>query len=129
MRGLLDTKVTIPSAKEIDANTKNAIKNFNLAPTNPSLPNTEYWKKMAAMWRVTPDQAKRRRCGNCEYYENTPDMLEAMEAIPLNKYDLYDGQAQRGYCHKLAFICHNSRVCSVWEEKEYEQPEMENEDA
>lgn len=131
MRGLLDTKVTIPSAKEIDANTKNAIKNFNLAPTNLSLPNTEYWKKMAAMWRITPDQAKRRRCGNCEYYENTPDMLEAMEAIPLNQYDLYDGQAQRGYCHKLAFICHNSRVCSVWEEKDYEQPEdeMESEDA
>jgi hypothetical protein len=56
-------------------------------------------------------------------------MLEAMEAIPLNKYDLYDGQAQRGYCNKLDFICHNSRVCSVWEEKEYEQPEMESEDA
>jgi hypothetical protein len=131
IKGLLDTKTTIPSAKEIAANTQNAIKNFALAPENPSLPNTAYWKKMADMWRITPAQAERRRCGNCEYYENTPDMLEAMEAIPLNKYDLYDGQAQRGYCHKLAFICHNSRVCSVWEEKEYETPEdeMETEDA
>ena len=129
IKGLLDTKTTIPSAKEIAKNTENAIKNFALAPQNPSLPNTAYWKKMADMWRITPAQAERRRCGNCEYYENTPDMLEAMEAIPLNKYDLYDGQAQRGYCHKLDFICHNSRVCSVWEEKEYEQPEMENEDA
>jgi hypothetical protein len=131
IKGLLDTKTTIPSAKEIAKNTENAIKNFALAPQNPSLPNTAYWKKMADMWRITPAQAERRRCGNCEYYENTPDMLEAMEAIPLNKYDLYDGQAQRGYCHKLDFICHNSRVCSVWEEKEYEQPEdeMESEDA
>ena len=131
IKGLLDTKTTIPSAKEIAKNTENAIKNFALAPQNPSLPNTAYWKKMADMWRITPAQAERRRCGNCEYYENTPDMLEAMEAIPLNKYDLYDGQAQRGYCHKLAFICHNSRVCSVWEEKEYETPEdeMETEDA
>jgi hypothetical protein len=131
IKGLLDTKTTIPSAKEIAKNTQNAIKNFALAPQNPSLPNTAYWKKMADMWRITPAQAERRRCGNCEYYENTPDMLEAMEAIPLNKYDLYDGQAQRGYCHKLDFICHNSRVCSVWEEKEYEQPEdeMESEDA
>jgi hypothetical protein len=123
IKGLLDTKTTIPSAKEIAKNTENAIKNYALAPENPSLPNTAYWKKMADMWRITPDQAKRRRCGNCEYYENTPSMLEAMEAIPLNKYDLYDGQAQRGYCHKLDFICHNSRVCSVWEEKEYETPE------
>jgi hypothetical protein len=131
IKGLLDTKTTIPSAKQIAKNTENAIKNFALAPQNPSLPNTAYWKKMADMWRITPAQAERRRCGNCEYYENTPDMLEAMEAIPLNKYDLYDGQAQRGYCHKLDFICHNSRVCSVWEEKEYEQPEdeMESEDA
>jgi hypothetical protein len=131
IKGLLDTKTTIPSAAKIAKNTENAIKNFALAPQNPSLPNTAYWKKMADMWRITPAQAERRRCGNCEYYENTPDMLEAMEAIPLNKYDLYDGQAQRGYCHKLDFICHNSRVCSVWEEKEYEQPEdeMESEDA
>ncbi len=131
IKGLLDTKTTIVSAKENDKNTKNAIKNFSLGAPNPSLPNKSYWDKMATMWRITPDQAKRRRCGNCEYYENTPDMLEAMEAIPLNQYDLYDGQAQRGYCHKLAFICHNSRVCSVWEEKDYEQPEdeMESEDA
>ena len=131
IKGLLDTKTTIVSSKENDKNTKNAIKNFSLGAPNPSLPNKSYWDKMAKMWRITPDQAKRRRCGNCEYYENTPDMLEAMEAIPLNQYDLYDGQAQRGYCHKLEFICHNSRTCSVWEEKDYEKPEdeMGSEDA
>lgn len=128
MRGLLDTKTTIPSEKEILANTKNAVDNYNLAPENPSLPNTAYWKKIADMWRITQDQAKRQRCMNCEYFNNTPDMMEAMEAIPLNKYDLYDGQAQRGYCHKLDFICHTSRTCSVWEEKDYEIPEEEMED-
>jgi hypothetical protein len=126
MRGLLDTKVSIPSAKTIEANTQNAIKNFSLGAPNPSLPNTEYWNKMAKMWRITPAQAKRQRCANCEYYDNTPDMMEAMEAIPLNKHDLYDGQAQRGYCHKLDFICHTSRTCSVWEEKDYEIPEDES---
>ena len=127
MRGLLDTKTTIPSAKEIEANTQNAIKNYSLGAPNPSLPNTEYWKKMAVMWRITPDQAKRQRCANCEYYENTPEMMQAMEAIPLNSHDLYDGQAQRGYCHKLEFICHTSRTCSVWEKKDYEMPEDTNE--
>ena len=118
--GLLDIKEGIVSAKENDANTENAIKNYSLGPLNPDLPNKEYWSKMAKAFRITPDEAKRQRCGNCEYYENTPSMLEMMEEIPLNKYDLYDGQAQRGYCHKLEFICHNSRLCSVWEAKEFE---------
>lgn len=128
MRGLLDIKQSIPSEKEILKNTKNAIDNYALAPENPSLPNKDYWAKMGKVFRITPDEAKRRRCGNCEYYENTPDMLELMEAIPFNKYDLYDGQAQRGYCHKLDFICHNSRLCSVWEEKDFEAPSEEEED-
>ena len=118
--GLLDIKTGIGSAKEISANTENAINNYSLGPLNPDLPNKEYWSKMSKAFRITTDEAKRQRCGNCEYYENTPSMLEQMEAIPLNKYDLYDGQAQRGYCHKLEFICHNSRLCSVWEEKEFE---------
>jgi len=128
MRGLLDTKVTIPSEKYIIANTKNAIKNYLLMPENPSLPNTEQWKKMADMFRVAAAEVKRQRCANCEYYDNTPDMMEAMEAIPLNKWDLYDGQPQRGYCHKLGFICHTSRLCSAWEEKDYEVPTDTEED-
>jgi len=131
MRGLLEIKLSIPSEKELLKNTKNAVDNYSLGPHNPSAPSNDYWAKMGKVFRITPEQAKRRRCGNCEYYENTPAMLELMEAIPLNKYDLYDGQAQRGYCHKLDFICHNSRVCSAWEEKEYEtsEDEMESEDA
>ena len=128
MRGLLDIKLSIPSEKEILKNTKNAVDNYALAPENPSLSNKDYWAKMGKVFRITPAEAKRRRCGNCEYYENTPDMLELMESIPLNKYDLYDGQAQRGYCHKLDFICHNSRLCSVWEEKDYETPSDTEED-
>jgi hypothetical protein len=131
MRGLLDIKMSIPSEKEILKNTKKAVDNYSLAPENPSLPNKDYWSKMGKVFKITPDEAKRRRCGNCEYYENTPAMLELMEKIPLNEYDLYDGQAQRGYCHKLSLICHNSRLCTKWEEKVYEtnEDEMESEDA
>jgi hypothetical protein len=121
-KGLLDTKTTIGTPKEIASNTQNAIDNYALGPLNPDLPNTEYWSKMAKMFRITPDEVKRQRCANCEYFENTPEMFEAMEAIPLNKYDLYDGQVQRGYCNKLNFICHTSRLCNVWEKKEYENP-------
>jgi hypothetical protein len=118
--GLLDVKESIVSVKENNANTENAINNYSLGPLNTDLPNKEYWSKMAKAFRITPEEVKRQRCGNCAYYENTPSMLEQMEAIPLNKYDLYDGQVQRGYCHKLDFICHNSRLCSVYEAKEFE---------
>jgi len=118
--GLLDVKTGIVSEKENNANTDNAINNYSLGPINPSSPSKDYWSKMAKMFNVSTDEVKRQRCGNCEYYENTPEKFEQMEAIPLNKYDLYDGQAQRGYCHKLDFICHNSRLCSVWEAKEFE---------
>lgn len=121
--GLLDIKTGIGSEKEITANTENAIKNYSLGPLNPDTPNTEYWSKMAKMFRVKSNEVKRQRCANCEYYDNTPSMFEQMEEIPLNKYDLYDGQAQRGYCHKLDFICHTSRLCSAWEEKEFEMEE------
>jgi Pyruvate/2-oxoacid:ferredoxin oxidoreductase delta subunit len=120
--GLLDVKEGIVSEKENNANTDNAINNYSLGPMNPSSPSKDYWSKMAKMFRITPDEVKRQRCGNCEYYCNTPAMMESMEEIPLNKYDLYDGQAQRGYCVKLDFICHTSRLCSVWEEKEFEDP-------
>ena len=120
-KGLLDTKATIGTAKEIASNTQNAIDNYALSPMKPELPNTEYWAKMAKMFRITPDEVKRQRCGNCAYYNNTPEMFEAMEAIPLNKYDLYDGQAQRGWCVKLDLICHNSRLCNVWERKDFEE--------
>lgn len=123
-KGLLDTKTTIGSAKEIVSNTENAISNYALGPLVPEQPSTEYWAKMAKMFRITPAEVKRQRCANCEYYDNTPEMFEAMEAIPLNKYDLYDGQAQRGYCHKLDFICHTSRLCSVWEKKDFESEDM-----
>jgi len=119
IKGLLDTKTTIVSAKENDKNTANAIKNYSLGPQDPSAPSNDYWNKMAKAFRITPEEVKRQRCGNCSYYNNTPELFEAMESIPLNKYDLYDGQAQRGFCERLEFICHTSRLCSVWEKKEF----------
>lgn len=111
--------VVIPSAEQINTNTKIAIEFYHLGALNPSAPNEQYWAKMAKMWGITSAEAKRRRCSNCEYYDNSVPMMEAMEAIPQNEYDLYDGQAQRGYCHRLDFICHTSRTCSVWEYKHY----------
>ena len=128
MAGLLDTQESIPSAKEIAANTQNAIDNFGLGAVNPDLANTPFWKDKAKVFGITVDEAKRRRCANCEYYNNTPEMMKSMEDIPLNKYDLYDGQPQRGFCVKLDFICHTSRLCNAWDRKDFQKPDLQEEE-
>jgi len=114
----------IPSDAQIKTNTQIAIDYYHLGAVNPMAANEPFWAKMAKMFRVTTPEVKRIRCANCEYYDNTPEMMQAMEAIPLNEFDLFDGQVQRGYCHRLEFICHTSRLCSVWERKDYENEDM-----
>lgn len=102
------------------ANTENAIAHWNLGPKVVDQPNDPYWARAAQIFDVPLEVAKRRLCVNCEYYDNTPERLAEMEAVPLNQYDIYATQAHRGYCHKLHFICHTTRSCQAWEEKEYE---------
>lgn len=84
-----------------------------LGPVKVDAPNSEYWRGLANVWRTSPDQAKRRLCANCEYFEDTPEMLEAMDVVPQDEFDADGGG--RGYCHKFEFICHNLRTCKAWE--------------
>lgn len=84
-----------------------------LGPEKTALPNSEYWRSLANVWRIAPDQAKRRLCANCEYFDDSPEMLEAMEVVPQDEFDKDGGG--RGYCNKYNFICHTLRVCRQWE--------------
>ena len=84
-----------------------------LGPEKTALPNGEYWRGLANVWRTSPDQAKRRLCANCEYFDDAPETIEAMEVVPQDEFDKDGGG--RGYCHKFEFICHNLRVCKSWE--------------
>lgn len=115
------------SAAENRKNTQNAIDNWMLGPTNPSIKpsaNKDYWNEMAAAWLLTPAEARRQLCANCEYYNNTPEMKAEMEAIPLNDFDV--GAGGRGYCTKLQFICHDLRSCLAWERKDFEEEESDD---
>ena len=94
-----------------------------LGPENTQEANTEFWRGLANVWRISPDQAKRRLCANGEYFDDAPETLEAMEVVPQDEFDKDGGG--RGYCHKLEFICHSLRVCRRWEK---DMKEMENED-
>ena len=84
-----------------------------LGPVKVNAPNGEYWRGLANVWRISPDQAKRRLCANCEYFDDQPEMLEAMDVVPQDEFDKDGGG--RGYCHKFEFICHNLRTCKAWE--------------
>ena len=112
------------TASENKRNTQNAIRNWMLGPEVPSnepRANRTYWIALAKSMRVDEREARRRRCSNCEYYDNSTGTQRKMEAIPWNAWDV--GAGFRGYCEKLEFVCHDLRSCQVWEEREYEEEE------
>lgn len=114
----------IVSGSVNEINTQNAIENWNLGPEAASDEpgaNAEYWAKMADVWSINEAEARRQLCANCEYFNNTPEMLKAMEDIPRNAFDTNAGG--RGWCEKLEFICHNLRSCQAWERKDFEAEE------
>jgi hypothetical protein len=127
MSALSEPDMVTPKQNKI--NTANMQKNWFLGPEETSVDpsdNKEYWSKLAEIMTVTEAVARRRFCSNCEYGDNTPEMLKAMEAIPLGPLDMDGGG--RVYCHKFDFVCHNLRVCQVWEKRDYIEPEDEEED-
>ena len=104
------------------------LNNYSLGPDKTSIypdENKLYWTQLASIWKVPEEQARNRLCANCEYFNNTPRAMEYMSVVPIDKLD-EDGGG-RGYCVKFEFICHNLRTCSAWEEKEFEEPEDEDE--
>ena len=103
--------------KSNDAITKALIENRHLGAADPKNPK-DFWVKIAEFWDIPEEEAKMRRCGNCEYFDNTLEAKKAMEVVPMSEFDKTGGE--RGYCHKYTFICHDLRTCDQWEEKEYE---------
>lgn len=104
------------------------VKYWNLGPeVTPifSKDNKEYWAKLAKIWNISEEEARRHLCANCEYYDNTPEMMKVMETINFDKLDLDGGG--RGFCHKFDFICHNLRTCQAWEKKYFELKDKEEE--
>lgn len=118
----------ITSGSENDKAMKYAKDYWRLGPEVASVQpkdNKPYWEMMGLAWNISPEEARRRLCANCEYYNNTPEAQEEMESIPFNKYDLDGGG--RGYCVEFDFICHNLRTCQGWEKKDFENEHTEEE--
>jgi hypothetical protein len=119
--GIPDSEPFITAA-ENKKNTQVVIDDWMLGPANPSnepRANKPYWMQLAKAMQVDEKEARRRRCSNCEYYDNSTMMQSKMERIPQNEWDKNAGF--RGYCNKFDFICHDLRSCQAWEEREFEE--------
>ena len=121
--GLLSIEITSEeedaplTTKKDNAETREFLmENWMLGPEKTKGDNSDYWRAISIAWRTSPDQAKRNLCANCEYFNDSPDMLAKMEAIPEDKYDRDGGG--RGWCSKWKFICHHQRTCKAWEKAE-----------
>jgi hypothetical protein len=107
------------STAENKKNTQTVIDDWMLGPQNPSnepTANKDYWVSLGNAMQVDEKEARRRRCSNCEYYDNSTMKQAKMEKIPRNDWDKDAGF--RGYCNKFDFICHDLRSCQAWEECE-----------
>lgn len=114
------------SKKSNETNRQMVADEWNLGPEVASVePNANgpFWSAMADRWMADEGEARRRFCANCEYFDNTPEAMKAMEAVPLDKFDMDGGG--RGYCVKFDIICHSLRVCQAWERKDFEAPDTD----
>ena len=118
--GLRESEPFVTTA-ENKKNTKIVIDDWMLGPENPSNEpdaNPTFWIAIGKAMQVDETEARRRRCSNCEYYDNSTMTQANMERIPRNEWDTDAGF--RGYCTKFDFICHDLRSCQAWEERDFE---------
>ena len=109
------------TAAENKKNTQVVIDDWMLGPEKPSnepTANKVYWVALGNAMQVDEKEARRRRCSNCEYYDNSTMTQAKMERIPRNDWDTDAGF--RGYCNKFDFICHDLRSGQAQEEREFE---------
>lgn len=120
--GGIEAEEPFITAAENKKNTQVVIDDWMLGPEQPSnepKANKPYWVALGKAMQVDEAEARRRRCSNCEYYDNSVEMQVKMERIPRNTWDTNAGY--RGYCDKFDFICHDMRSCQAWEERESEE--------
>jgi HK97 family phage prohead protease len=114
------------------------IQQANLGPADPTAPSDTYWNYMAEQWMVSSDEARVRQCQNCEYYNNSPKILDCLKSSTFKASDLpvtpkwADVTAESGYCTKWDITCTSIRTCASWEldaddgEDDTGEVEMEN---
>lgn len=110
-----------PATQEIAVNLKNrqnAIDTAAYGPLNPAEPNDPFWQKKADRWDVSPEEAKKQRCGNCAAFIKTESMLNCIKQGLGNEpgndaMDVIEA-GDLGYCEAFDFKCASARTCDAW---------------
>ena len=97
-----------------------AFKNVGYGPANPDEPD-DFWKKRAAEWNTSEENAQTMHCGNCAAFIQTPEMMDCIvKGIQGEESDQETyanevvGTAELGYCELFEFKCAADRTCSAW---------------
>jgi len=116
-------KASCPTAtQDVRVNLKNrkkAIDDASYGPLNPSEANKAYWDKIAEEWSVSPEEAKKQRCGNCAAFIQTSEMKECITGglaqgdTRETAWDVTDA-GELGYCEAFDFKCASARTCRAW---------------
>jgi hypothetical protein len=108
------------ATQDIGVNIKNrqkAIETADYGPLNPKEANDAFWKKKGDRWDVSPEEAKKQKCGNCILFVRSPRILKCIEGALGNEsgstWDIVDA-GQIGYCEAFDFKCHSERTCDAW---------------
>ena len=100
-------------------NRQKAIDKANYGPMNPNEQNMDYWREISKSWRISPNQAKKSRCGNCSAFIQTPKMLSCIETglemgdTEMDAWEVIDA-GDLGYCEVFDFKCASKRTCEAW---------------
>jgi hypothetical protein len=113
-----------PATQDVHVNLENrnhAIKDYGYGPLNPNEQNRKFWKEKAEMWGVTPEEAKKSRCGNCAAFIQTSQMMACIAKGMDSGEDEYPGHSEEvieasnlGYCEFFHFKCAGDRTCDAW---------------
>lgn len=94
-------------------NQSKAIEKVAYGPANIDEPNEEFWAAKADNWNIPITEAKKRLCGNCSVFNQSPEMMDCIREGNPGAADLIESKAI-GYCESLGFMCSSKRTCDVW---------------
>lgn len=108
------------------------IQEAKLGPADPTAPEDEYWADMASTWSMSEQEARARQCQNCEYYKNSPKIIDCLRSSEFKASMLpvepkwADTDPVSGYCTKFDITCSARRTCSEWDKQKF-MPEEDDE--
>ena len=100
-------------------NRQKGIDKANYGPMNPNEANAGYWREISKVWRNSPDQAKKSRCGNCAAFIQTTKMMDCIESglatgdSEMDAWEVIEA-GDLGYCEIWDFKCASKRTCTAW---------------